>query len=140
MLLDVAHVPCLRYHFFSLRVAADEGHRYAGTSDSVMMDFITGEKLFFPSVGRLHFLYAYRPNALVDEIDNATIAPGPMPNNRDTLTGINDFHVAHACLCPRGSLAQDHKANGRHRRWENARVQGLFFGKGDQDVKYIQDE
>ena len=55
------------------------------------MDFITGEGLFFPSVRRLKLLYAYRPNALVDEIDNITI-----PNHRDTPTGINDFYVVHA--------------------------------------------
>ena len=61
-----------------------------------MVDFITGEKLFFTSVGRLNFIYGYRPNALVDETANATIAPGPMPNNRDTPTDINDFHIVHA--------------------------------------------
>ena len=96
MLLDVAHVPCLSYRLFSLRVAANKGHIYTGTGDGVVVDFITGEKLFFPSVGRLNFLCAYHPNALVDETANATIAPGPMPNNRDTPTNINDFHVAHA--------------------------------------------
>ena len=95
LLLDVVHVRCLSYHLFSLRVAADEGHTYTGRSDGVMVDFINGEKRFFPSVGRLSFLYAYRPNILVDETANATIAPGPMPNNRDTPTDMNDFHVAH---------------------------------------------
>ena len=96
LLRDLAHVPCLSYHLFFLRVAADKGHKYTDTSDGVMVDFITGEKLFFSSVGRLNFLYAYRPNALVDQTANATIAPGPMPNNHDTPTDINDFHVAHA--------------------------------------------
>ena len=38
----------------------------------------------------------YRPNALVDETANATIAPGPIPQNHDTPTDINGFHVAHA--------------------------------------------
>ena len=61
-----------------------------------MVDFITGEELFFPSVGRLNFLHTYRPNVLVDETANATIASGPMPKNHDTPTDINDFHVAHA--------------------------------------------
>ena len=79
LLLDVAHVPCLSYHLFSLRVAAVKGHKYTGTSDGVIVDFITGEMLFFPSAGRLNFLYAYRPKALVDETASATIAPGLMP-------------------------------------------------------------
>ena len=48
LLLDVAHVPCISYHIFSLRFAADKGQEYAGTSDGEMVDFITGEKLFFP--------------------------------------------------------------------------------------------
>ena len=96
LLRDIAHVPCLSYNLFSLRVAADKGHKYTGTSDGVMVDFITGERLFFPSVGRINFLYAYRPNALVDETANATITPGPMPKNHDTPTDINDVHVAHA--------------------------------------------
>ena len=34
LLRDVAHVPCLSYHLFSLRVAADKGHKYTGTSCS----------------------------------------------------------------------------------------------------------
>ena len=79
LLLDVAHVPFLSYHIFCLRVAADKGHKYTVTSYDVMVCFITGEKLFLPSEGRLKFLYVYRPNALVDETANGTIAPGPMP-------------------------------------------------------------
>ena len=65
--------------FSLLRVAADKGHKYTGTSYDVMVCFITGEKLFLPSEGRLKFLYAYSPNALVDETANGTIAPGLMP-------------------------------------------------------------
>ena len=47
LLRGVAHVPCLRYHLFPLRVAADKGHTYACTIDGVILDFITGEKIFF---------------------------------------------------------------------------------------------
>ena len=60
------------------------------------MRLTTGGKLFFPSVGRSNFLYAYRPNALVDETANATIAPGVTPTAQADLVNINDFHVAHA--------------------------------------------
>ena len=76
-----------------------------------MVDFIPEEKPFCPSVGRLSFLYAYRPNALVDETTSATIAPGPMPNNRDTPTDINDFHVAHA-HAHEGALRKNAKQMG----------------------------
>ena len=60
------------------------------------MFFSTGNIPFFPSVGRLNFLYVYRPGMLVDETTNASMAPGPMPNNRDTAVDINDFHASHA--------------------------------------------
>ena len=60
------------------------------------MFFSTGGTLFFPSIERLNFLYAYRPGILVDETANATIAPGRTPSNRDTPVEINDFHIAHA--------------------------------------------
>ena len=38
LLRDVAHVPGLSCHLFSLRVAADKGHKYTGTSDGVMVE------------------------------------------------------------------------------------------------------
>ena len=93
-LRDVAHVPCLSYHLFSLRVADDKRHKYTGTCNGGLHHW--GEAIF-PSLGRLNFLYAYRPNSFVDETaNNATIAPGPMSKKHDTPTDINDFHVAHA--------------------------------------------
>ena len=75
---------------------ADKEHQYTGTSDDVMANFISEEKLFLFSVGRLNFLYAYHPNVLVDETANATTVPGPMPNNRDTPPEINNVRVAYA--------------------------------------------
>ena len=96
LLRNVAHVPRLNYHLLSLRAVADNGHTYTGTQDGVTVFFSTGDTLFFPSVGRLNFLYAYRPGMLVDETANATIAPGLTPSNLDTPVDINDFHVAHA--------------------------------------------
>ena len=96
LLCNVAHVPSLSYHLLSLRVAADNGHTYTGNKTGVTVKFKTGETLFFPSVGRLNFLYAYRPGALNDENANAVIAPGPEPSNRGTSVDINAFHAAHA--------------------------------------------
>ena len=96
LLRNVAHVPSLNYHLLSLRAVADKVHTYTGNHEGVTVFFSTGDALFFPSVGRLYFLYAYRPRMLVDETTNAIIAPGPTPSNRDTPVGINGFHVAHA--------------------------------------------
>lgn len=77
-----------------LRVVADKGHLYAGNQDGVTVSFSTGETLFFPSVGRLIFLYAFRPGMLVDKKPNATIVPGSMLSNRDAHVNINELHVA----------------------------------------------
>ena len=43
----------------------------------------------------MNFLYAYRTGAFMDESVNAVIAPGPMPNNRDTPSNIDNFLVVH---------------------------------------------
>lgn len=61
-------------------------------------NFIIREKIFFPPIERLNFLWAYCPNTLVDETANATIAPGPMSSNHVTPVDINDIYVtcAHA--------------------------------------------
>ena len=75
LLRDVAHVPRLSYYIFSLNIVADKWHKYTDTSCGVRVEFITGEKLFFSSVGRFNFFYAHRSNALVDETANVTIAP-----------------------------------------------------------------
>ena len=83
-------------YLLSLRVIADSGHTYTGNQEGVTMFFTTAETLFPPSVGRLNFLYAYRPGMLFDETANAIIAPRPTPTNRNTIVNIHDFHVAHA--------------------------------------------
>ena len=96
LLRNVAHVPRLNYHLLSLKAIADNGHTYTGTHEGVTVFFSTGDTLFFPSLGRLNFLYAYRPGMLVDETANATIAPRLTLSNRDISVDTNDFHVAHA--------------------------------------------
>ena len=98
LLCDAAHVPSLSYHLLSLKVAADNGHTYTGNKNGVVtVKFKTGETLFFPSVGGLKFLYAYRPGgALNDENVHAVTAPGTEPSNQGTPVDFNLFHAAHA--------------------------------------------
>ena len=95
-LRDVVHVLSLNYHLLSLRAVADKGHTYTGNRKGATVFFSAGDTMFFSSVGRLNFLYAYRPGMLVDKTANATNAPGPTTSNRDTPVDINGFHVAHA--------------------------------------------
>ena len=96
LLRDVAHVPSLSYHLLSLRVPAGNGLMYTRNKIGVTVKSKTTETLFFPSVGRLNFLYAYRPGALNDENASVVITPGPEPSNRDTPVDINAFHATHA--------------------------------------------
>ena len=94
-----------------------------------MVDVITGEKLFFPSLGRLDFFYTYRPKKLVVEAVNATIVPGPMPSNRDIPTGTNDFHITHA-FAQEGVLRKTAKQIGVILVGKMHECKGCFFGEG----------
>lgn len=75
------------------RVVADNDHSYTGNHEGLLY-FSLPKRL--PSVGRLNTLYAHRLNMLIVETPNASIAPGPMPSDRETSLNVNDFHVAHA--------------------------------------------
>ena len=129
LLCNVAHVPSLSYHLVSLRVAADNGHTYTGNKNGVTVKFKTGETLFFPSVGRLNVLYAYRPGALIDENTNAVIAPGPEPSNQDTPVDINAFHAAHA-HAHEGALRKTAKQMGVTLKGELHGCKGCSMAKG----------
>lgn len=63
--------PRLIFHLLSLRAIPDNGHTFFGYNES-------DENAIFLLVGRLKFLYAYRPGTLVDEIAKAVIAPTPI--------------------------------------------------------------
>ena len=129
LLCNVAHVPSLSYHLLSLRVAADNGHTYTGNKNGVTVKFKTGETLLFPSVGRLNFLYAYRPGALNDENANAVIAPGPEPSNRGTPVDINAFHAAHA-HAHEGALRKTAKQMGVTLKGKLHEWKGCSMAKG----------
>ena len=71
LLCDVVHASSLSYH------PTIDIHTYTGKKNGVRVKFSIGETLDFPSVGRLNFLYAYRPGARNNENTNAVIASGP---------------------------------------------------------------
>ena len=107
-LLHVAHIPSLNYDLLSLRAVTETVHTYTGNPEGVTVFFSTGDAPFSPNVGRLNFLYAYRPGILIDETANATIAPGPTLSTRHSPVDINDFHVAH-CYAHEGALRKTAK-------------------------------
>ena len=136
LLRNVTQVPSLSYYLFYLSVAVDNGYTYTGTRQGVTLNLSSGEILFFSSVGRLNFLYAYRPSALVDESASAVITPGPMPNNRDTPIDNNTFHVARA-YAHEGALRKTAKQLGI--TLEGKMHEWLFSGEWDPHVRPIQD-
>ena len=129
LLCKVAHVPSLSYHQVFLRVAVDSGRTYTGNKNGVTVEFKTGETVFFPSVGRLNFLYAYCPVALIDENTNAVIAPRPEPSNRGTPADINAFHAAHAHAYE-GALRKTAKQMGVTFKGELRECKGCSMAKG----------
>ena len=129
LLCNVAHVPSVSYHLLSLRVAADNGHTYTGNKNGVTVKFKTGETIFFPSVGRLNFLYAYRPGALDDENANAVFGPGRESSNRGTPGGINAFHAAHA-HAHEGALRKTAKQMSVTLKGELHECKGCSMAKG----------
>ena len=129
LLCNVAHVPSFSYHLLSLRVAANNGHTYTANKNGVTVKFKTGETLFFPSAGRLNFLYSYRPGALNDENANAVIAPVPGLRNRGTPVDINAFHVAHV-HAHEGALRKTTKQMGVTLKGELHKCKGCSIAKG----------
>ena len=103
------------------------------------MFFSIEEILFFSSVGRLKFLYKYRSGILDDETINASIAPGPTPNNRYTPVDLNDSQISHThpYPYPQESATLYGQANRRYLRGRAACVQGLLNGKRDPHINPI---
>ena len=90
-LTRVAYVPKISYHLFSLRAAADAGHRYEGTSRGVTVFCKEGGEIIFPPDGQLNDVYASRLSP--PHYANAVTAPENMPVPRSI--DINTFHAAY---------------------------------------------
>ena len=92
---NVAHVPGLSHHLFSLRRVADAGNTYTGSAEGIQINMKSGKKMFAPSRGQLNSLYASRVSPPErDELAHAMIAPGAPQSPQ--IVDINDFHSAHA--------------------------------------------
>ena len=80
LLKDVAHVPGLRYHLFSLPTLIKNGHAFDGspTGVSVRLEYL--HSIVFPLSGTLFSLYGYRVDSSSRETACAVLAPGQPPN------------------------------------------------------------
>ena len=110
-------------HLLSLRVAADNGHTYTG-----IIKFNSGETIFFPSVRRLNFLYAYHPGALIDDNANAICAPRPEPSNG--VPQLTSTPAMPLTPIPEGALRKTAKQIGVTIKEELHECKGCSIAKG----------
>ena len=92
LLKDVAHVPDLRYHLFSLPTLVKNGHAFDKTPTGVSVRLKFLRSIVFPLSGTLFSLYGYRVDSSSRETACAVLAPGQPPNKFQI--NINDFHCA----------------------------------------------
>ena len=91
LLTNVAHVPDLRYHLFSLPTLVKNGHTFEGRPSGIVVRLKSEKSIVFPLSGNLYSLYGYR----IDERGEnacAVLAPGQQPNK--SAIDINDYHCA----------------------------------------------
>ena len=60
LLYDVAHVPDLRYHLFSLPALIKNGHVFEGSPTRVADRFKSERSIVFPQSGTLFNIHCYR--------------------------------------------------------------------------------
>ena len=75
---EVAYVPKLSYHLLPLSKAVEQGHKYIGDKNGLIMMLKFGEKLLVPNVGNIYLTYGYRSESDVEQAC-AVIAPGLLP-------------------------------------------------------------
>ena len=75
-LTNVAHVPDLRYHLFSLPTLVKHGHTFEGRPAGVVVKLKSERSIVFPLTGNLYSLYGYRVDCSTREDACAVLAPG----------------------------------------------------------------
>ena len=92
MLTNVAHVPDLRYHLFSLPNLVKNDHTFEGRPAGVVVNLKSERLVMFPLTGNLYSLYGYRVDCSTRQNPCGVFAPGKLSNN--PVVNINDYHCA----------------------------------------------
>ena len=92
MLTNVAHVPALRYHLFSLPTLVKNGHTFEGRPVGIVVKLKSERLNVFPLNGNLYSRYGYRVGCSTRGDACAVLAPGKLPNK--PVVDINDYHCA----------------------------------------------
>ena len=95
-LTNVAHVPDLRYHLFSLPTLVKHGHNFERRPAGIVVKLMSERSIVFPIVfpltGNLYSLYGYRVDCSTRGDVCAVLAPGKLPNK--PVDNINDYLCA----------------------------------------------
>ena len=91
-LTNVAHVPDLRYHLFSLPTLVKHGHTFEGRPAGIVVKLKSERSIVFPLTGNLYSLYGYRVDCSTRGDTCAVLAPGKLINK--PVVNINDYHCA----------------------------------------------
>jgi len=92
LLTNVAHVPDLRYHLFSLPTLVKNGHTFEGRPSGIVVRLKSERSIVFPLSGNLYSLYGYRIDSSSGENACAVLAPGQQP--KKPVIDINDYHCS----------------------------------------------
>ena len=92
-LTNVAHVPDLRYHLFSLPTLVRHGHTFEGRPAGIVVKLTFERSIVFPLTGNLYGLYGYRVDCSTRGDACAVLAPGKLPI-KPVVNIINDYHCA----------------------------------------------
>ena len=89
---NVAHVPDLRYHLFSLPTLVKHGHTFEGHPAGIIVKLKFERSIVLPLTGNLYSLYGYRVDCSTRRDACAVLAPGKLPNK--PVVNIHDYHCA----------------------------------------------
>ena len=90
--MNVAHVPDLQYHIFSLPTLGKKGHTFEGRPAGIVVKVKSERSIVFPLTGNLFSLYGYRVDCSTREDACAVLAAGKLSNK--PVVNKNDYHCA----------------------------------------------
>ena len=128
LLTNVAHVPDLRYHLFSLPTLIKNGHLFEVRPTDIIVRLKSERSIVFPLSGTLFSLYGYRVDSSSTANACVVLAPGKPPNK--SSININDFHCAaghsHEVLLRKNAEQQGIALEGELQECEGAPWRRLF--------------
>ena len=92
LLTNVAHVPDVRHHLFSLPTLIKNGNAFEGRPAEIIVRLKSERLIVFPLSGTLFSPYGYRVDSSSKE--NALCCTRPGATAQQVAINVNDFHCA----------------------------------------------